>query len=127
MRSARVARKPKAQVPVVELIQRVPLESEIEEYLDQRVVANGGMTEKHTTPGRRGPPDRLITWPPGTFDHGIGRMDLAELKRPKGGVLSELQKRDHERRARFGIKVWLLYTKEAVDNYIAIKLGNKAR
>jgi hypothetical protein len=120
-----VVRKPKPIV--VELIQQTALESDIEDYLDKRVRDNGGFTEKYTTPGRRGPPDRLITWSPGPFDHGVGRIELAEMKRPKGGRVSELQKLDHAKRAKFGVRVWLLYTKDQVDNYIAIKCGSSAK
>ncbi len=116
-----------APVPVVELLKQVQLESTEEEYLDQRVRDNGGFTEKFTIPGRRGPPDRLITLPPGPFDHGIGRMELAEVKRPKGGHFSELQNRDHERRLKFGIKVAKLWTHQMIDDYITIKFGSNAK
>ena len=94
----------------------------IEDYLTEQVEARGGLCEKHTSPGRRGPPDRLITIPP-LGSPNTPRMDLAETKRPKGGRYSTGQVRDHERRAELGIKVWKLHTKEQVDTYIKVVFG----
>lgn len=85
-------------------------ESSIEEYLLEQVEANGGLCEKHTSPGRRGVPDRLITWPGGV-------MELVETKAPDGTVKSH-QERDHKRRRDRGVKVHVIYTKAAVDRYV---------
>lgn len=86
-------------------------ESAIEKYLCQRVAAIGGVCEKHVSPGLRGVPDQLVTW------HD-GRMFLCELKAPKGRT-SGLQRKDHKRRARLGVKVWICHTLEQVDAFIA--------
>lgn len=85
-------------------------ETPIEEYLTQQVEMRGGLCEKHTSPGRRGVPDRLITW------HG-GYMHLVETKAPKG-ELSALQARDHRRRRLRGVNVFVLWTKQQVDRYV---------
>jgi VRR-NUC domain len=85
----------------------------IEAYLKRRVKEAGGMAEKHVSPGRKGVPDQLVTW-------DSGWMDLVETKAPKGR-LSDSQIRDHARRARRGVKVIVLYTKQMVDDYIEMK------
>ena len=87
-------------------------ESSIENFLvkcveDTEAQGFKGICEKHVSPGRRGAPDRLITWPWGT-------MDLAETKAPEGR-LSESQKRDHARRP---VHVWRLWSKEQVAVFV---------
>lgn len=84
-------------------------ESCIERYLVKRVEADGGLCEKFVSPGRVGVPDRLITWPG-------GEMHLVECKAP-GKVPRASQIRDHARRKRLGVEVYLLDTKEKVDHY----------
>jgi hypothetical protein len=87
-------------------------EIKVEEYLLAKVEGPiGGLCEKHTTPGRRGPPDRLVTFPNG------GVMKLVELK-TIGGELSAPQVRDHKRRARAGYKVPVLWTKQQVAAWL---------
>jgi hypothetical protein len=73
-------------------------ESVIEDAMGDAAERRGWLYDKFTIPGRKGPPDRLITL-------RCGCMRLAELKRPKGGVVSEHQKRDHARRLLRGVKV----------------------
>lgn len=85
-------------------------ESTVEKYLKDEVVAVGGLCEKHVSPGLRAVPDRLITWPSGT-------MELVETKAP-GKEPRDDQVRDHERRARCRVKVYVIDTKEKVDEYL---------
>lgn len=85
-------------------------ESAVEAHLRKRVEALGGLCEKFVSPGRRGVPDRLVTWP-------SGQMDLVETKAPRGKLRPE-QIRDHERRAVRRCRVRVLSTKAAVDAYI---------
>ncbi|MBP8231771.1 MAG: VRR-NUC domain-containing protein [Rhizorhabdus sp.] len=92
-------------------------EAAVEKYLRERVEALGGLCEKFTSPGRRGVPDRLITWPG-------GRMELVETKSPRGG-LRVAQYRDHERRAERGVRVYVLYSKSEVDGYIASQVRSR--
>lgn len=87
-------------------------ESAIESMLVQEVEARGGLCQKITHPGRRGCPDRLVTWPDGT-------MQLVELKRPKGGKVSAAQTLDHRARARRNVFVYILCTQDAVMAYLA--------
>lgn len=89
-------------------------EVRVEDHLREQVALHGGLCEKHTSPGRRGPPDDLITWP-------WGEMDLVETKRPKDGRLSKLQELDHKERAKRGVPVYLLDTKAKVDRYVRIR------
>lgn len=86
-------------------------ETAVERHLRKCVTMRGGMCEKFVSPGKKGVPDRLVTWPDGT-------MQLVETKRPKGGVLSPSQRRDHERRARKRVMVRVVSTKEAAENYV---------
>ena len=61
------------------------LEKEIEKKLKAAVSAAGGLCLKWVCPGWSGVPDRLVLLPG-------GRIVFVEVKRPKGGKLSELQK-----------------------------------
>lgn len=62
-----------------------PLEKDIERKLRQMVEAHGGLCLKWVCPGWTGVPDRIVLLPG-------GRVVFAELKRPKGGRLTRLQK-----------------------------------
>jgi hypothetical protein len=84
-------------------------ERKVEDYLIEQVLLHGGLCEKHISPGRNKVPDELVTW--------NGFMDLVETK-AKNGEVDEGQARDHKRRLQRGILVWVLHTKEAVDEYI---------
>ena len=67
------------------------LEASIEGYLVSECNLQGWLCEKHISPGRIGPPDRIITLP-------CGHKPMAEVKRPKGGKVRIHQKIDHELR-----------------------------
>jgi hypothetical protein len=90
----------------------VPRESVIEGHLRDRVMALGGLCIKFVDPGQRGAPDRLVVFP------GMPTL-YVELKRPHLGVLDEAQKRYHERLRVRGQSVWVLWSKEEVDAFIA--------
>lgn len=87
-------------------------ESAIERYLVKRVKAAGGECRK--LKGRRNEPDRLVLWP-GTY--GPARAHFVETKapgkRPRPG-----QVREHTRLGGMGFSVFVISTKEAVDNYV---------
>lgn len=85
-------------------------ESEVESHLRLSVEGAGGMCEKFVSPGRRGVPDRVASWPG-------GRVDWIETKAP-GGKLKSHQRRDHARRRALGQKVFVLGSIEAVDWYM---------
>lgn len=85
-------------------------ESKVEKYLREQVELRGGMCEKFVSPGKRGVPDRLITWP--------NCMHLAETKATDGKV-NPMQARDHRRRKKYGINVWVLASIGQVDVYLS--------
>lgn len=82
-------------------------ESTVEKYLGRCVKARGGLCEKFTSPGRRNVPDRLVTLP----GHA---MFLVECKAP-GEKPSPAQRRDHKRRQRLGIGVYVADSLRSVD------------
>lgn len=84
-------------------------ESKIEKLLREGVEAAGGMCEKFVSPGKRGVPDRIVTW--------RGEVHFVELKKP-GETPEPHQLRDHARRREFKQKVFVLDSEEAVDWYL---------
>ena len=62
------------------------LERDLERALVQMVKRHGGMCLKWVCPGWLGVPDRICLLP-------LGRIYFIELKRPSGGVRSEMQKK----------------------------------
>ena len=85
-------------------------EDTIEQYLVRRVKKAGGVAEKFTSPGRRAVPDRLVTLPG-------GRIFFVECKAP-GKTATENQRRDHERRRAMGCTVYVVDTKDGVDEVL---------
>jgi hypothetical protein len=83
----------------------------IEAYFKREVKKAGGMTEKHVSPGKKLVPDQLVTWP-------YEPMHLVELKAPRTKGRIGDQSRDHKTRAKYGVYVHVLHTKELVDRYI---------
>src|SRR5580700_2645874 len=91
---------------------KTPREIEIENYLRDRIESCAGLCMKFIDPGQRGAPDRLVVLPgQPTF--------YVELKRPKQGKLSAHQERYHQRLRERGQGVWVLWSKEDVDAFIA--------
>lgn len=88
----------------------------VEDYLREQCELNGALCEKHVAPGRRGVPDRLVTLP-------WAVLDLVETKRPNGKARTE-QLLDHERRAKLGVPVYLIDTKEKVRLYVIWRVRN---
>ena len=62
-----------------------PMEKDIEKKLVDLIRQHGGLCLKWVCPGWAGVPDRILLLPG-------GRVLFAELKRPKGGVVSSRQK-----------------------------------
>ncbi len=87
-------------------------ERDVESHLRTQVRLLGGECEKFVSPGKRGVPDRIVSWPGGV-------LDFVELKRPKKGA-EDHQARDHKRRRAMGFRVFLIDTIAKVDAYINI-------
>lgn len=94
-------------------LKRSVLETSIENYLVASVELFGGMCEKFTSPGKKGVPDRIVTWPA----PGFARVHFVELKAPLGR-LDPWQERDHDRRRKLNCHVFVLYTEKQVDDYV---------
>lgn len=98
-------------------------ETKVERALVAGVEALGGTCEKFTTPGKVGPPDRLISWAQGEYrtlaDRMYGRegAEFAETKAPDG-VLKSWQARDHARRRARGYTVHVLWNLFEVETYL---------
>lgn len=85
-----------------------PLEKEIERLLKIYIEGRfGGLCLKWVCPGWSGVPDRILLLPG-------GRVYFVELKRPKGGKVSELQKWWKRRLEGLGFPVYHIYTKEDI-------------
>lgn len=85
-----------------------PLEKEIERKLKVLVEGKlGGLCLKWVCPGWCGVPDRILLLPG-------GRLCFAELKRPKGGKVSELQIWWRRRLENLGFTVYHIYTSEDI-------------
>ena len=85
-----------------------PLEKEIERLLKLYIEGHHrGLCLKWVCPGWSGVPDRILLLPG-------GRIFFAELKRPKGGKVSELQKWWKRRLEGLGFSVYHIYTKEDI-------------
>lgn len=95
-------------------------ESDIENYLVERVKALGGEVRKVKWIGRRGAPDRLVMLPPGIVVYPgpeFGYTIWVELKAP-GEKAKPHQTREHERMHRMGQRVEVIDSIEGVDALI---------
>lgn len=95
-----------------------PLERDIERAMVAKVKQHGGYCLKWVCPGWAGVPDRIILLPG-------GHIAFAELKRPKGGRLSSLQKWWGERLSAMGFDYWVLWSHEDVRQFERTALEGK--
>lgn len=86
-------------------------EGSVEDYLVERVEARGGRCPKLVDLGRRGFPDRTALYPE-EMPHFI------ETKSTNGEV-KPWQKRYHDDLRSMGFLVFVIWTKDQVDTYIA--------
>lgn len=84
------------------------LEREIEKKLVQKVRQYGGWCLKWVCPGWAGVPDRIVLLPG-------GRIVFVETKRPKGGVLSERQKRWANILTELGFNYWQIWDEDDLE------------
>ncbi len=95
-------------------------ESVVEQHLITTVAQLGGMTYKFVVPGRRGYPDRIVKLP------GVSAF-LVELKKPRGGVVSEVQKVIHKELRAVGWRVYLAKDRGEVDAIIQAEYKDASR
>ena len=88
------------------------LERAVEDYLVKRVRETGGEIRKVVWAGHKGAPDRLAGW------RQPKRHVLVELKKPKGKGPEAHQVREHAKLRAIGFEVWVIHTKEQVDEFI---------
>ena len=79
-----------------------PLEKDIERALAEKVKRRGGDCLKGGGPGWAGIPDRIVLLPG-------ARVIFVELKRPKGGRLSPLQKIWAKKLIDLGFNHWVIW------------------
>ena len=87
------------------------LEKEVEAYLVREAHRRGWLAVKFIPDQKKGMPDRLLLYP-------HGRTVWVELKRPKGGRLSPMQKYQHGKLKGLGHDVRIVATREEVDALI---------
>lgn len=85
------------------------LERNVEIHFNRQVRKAGGISRKYTSPGRRGVPDRIAIL--------NGHIYFVELKRP-GEKPRPDQLAEHKTMAKHGVKVHILDSKQAVDEWI---------
>lgn len=87
-------------------------EREVESHLGDEVEKLGGKCVKFLPDMMPGMPDRIIVLPGGV-------LVWCELKKPKGGKLSSLQKLRHKWLRSMGQEVFVVWTKEQADELVA--------
>jgi hypothetical protein len=87
-------------------------ECSVEKALLIQVKAKGGIAEKVTTIGNRGFFDRLVVLPG-------GRVIFAEIKKPRGGVVSPHQKVRHARYRALGAEVVVIKNAGDIDRLMS--------
>jgi len=87
------------------------LENSIEKKFVESVEKRGGFIRKIKYIGRLGATDRIVFW-------GKGTIHFVELKREKGGILSEWQKREILILRELGCSVFLISNDKEIDHYL---------
>ena len=92
------------------------LEKEIEQKLVSMVKKHGGLCLKWVCPGWLGVPDRIVLLPG-------GRVVFVELKRPKGGKMSSMQKWWAKKLTELGFAHWCIWDAEDLALFERVELG----
>lgn len=93
-----------------------PLEKDIEKALGRKVGRHGGLCLKWVCPGWAGVPDRIVLLPG-------GRIIFVEMKRPKGGILSERQKYWAKKLIDLGFRYWTIWDFEELTLFEKVELN----
>ena len=91
------------------------LEKEIERKLKRMVEGCGGLCLKWVCPGWTGVPDRIVLLP-------RGRVIFVELKRPKGGRLSAMQKWWAKGLIDLGFHHWIIWNEKELGLFEEVEL-----
>ena len=87
-------------------------EAVVEAELVRRVEASGGICDKTVSPSGRGYFDRTIVLPG-------GRVGFAEVKKPRGGVISVHQIERHKRYRALGAEVAVVKSLADIEKLLA--------
>lgn len=93
-----------------------PLEKDIERALVEKVKQRGGYCLKWVCPGWAGVPDRIVLLP-------SGKVVFVELKRPKGGRLSHMQKWWAKELINLGFNHWVIWDTEELLLFVDCELA----
>ncbi|QHW38073.1 VRR-NUC domain-containing protein [Staphylococcus ursi] len=91
-------------------------ETKLEQYLVKEIKKKNGLCLKLVSPGTKGVPDRIVIMPG-------GKTFFVEMKRVSGRI-DPLQKYVHKQFNQRGHKVYVLWTKEQVNEFVK-KLGDR--
>lgn len=91
------------------------LEKDLERNLVDRVIRYRGLCLKWVCPGHAGVPDRIVLLPG-------GKIVFAELKRPRGGRRSPLQKRWAKTLSDLGFRCWTIWNSKDLYLFEQIEL-----
>ena len=91
----------------------------VQRYLTDLITLHGGMYDHFVSPGKKGVPDLIVTWP--AWQPGSPRIHLVETKKSNGGAKS-WQVRDHEKRSLFGVHVYIIRNRLQADLYVATQM-----
>ena len=94
------------------------LEREIEHKFRRLIIRHGGLCLKWVCPGWTGVPDRIVILPG-------GRIIFVELKRPKGGKFSEMQKWWAKKLTEFGCNYWTVNDSYSLELFERAELGKE--
>lgn len=101
-------------------------EGKVDDYLVAQCEAHGALIRKLAYIGRRGATDRMVVWPavqdPVDCCARETPVDFVELKAP-GKKPDAHQEREHKRLRDLGCNVFVIDSKEAVDQYVAMRTG----
>lgn len=91
------------------------LEKDIEQKLVSMVKRHGGYCLKWVCPSSVGVPDRIVLLP-------YGQVIFVELKRPKGGRLSPMQKWWAKKLVSLGFSHWVIWDTEELELFERVEL-----